>query len=285
MANLLDNKVALITGGAAGIGKATALMFAEHGAQVVVLDNNRASLDQLQSEFAAANHSLLAIEGDALVTADIQRAMASVAEQFDKLDILVNNVGDFLGLVKPLEQMSDEEIDRLMSVNLRHPMICSREAIPLLKKAGGGSIITVSSIEGFRGMPNITPYGAAKAGIEGFTKSLALEVARYGIRVNEIAPETTETDQVNPKAIMSDEDYQRAKQWIPLKRFGAPKDSAGCALFLASDLSSWVTGTTSHCEGGALAAAGWYTTPDCIWTNTPVIERGAIPGMPNPDGF
>ena len=138
-----------------------------------------------------------------------------------------------------MERMSDEDIDALFAVNLRQVMVCSRDAIPLLRNAGAGaSIICISSIEGYRGMPNIAPYGAYKLGIEGFTKSLALELAPDGIRVNAIAPETTETDQVCPQNWIAREDYERENHWVPLGRFGRPEDIAGCALFLASEMSA-----------------------------------------------
>lgn len=280
MKELLAGKVAVITGGAAGIGRAIAEAYAAQGAVVTVLDKNLEFLEAIKADFAAKGWPLTAVKGDVCVTEDIRALIQGVEHEHGRLDILVNNVGDFLGLVKPLEKMTDDDIDLLLSVNLRHVLIASREALPLMKASGeGGSIIAVSSVEGFRGMPNITPYGAAKAGITGFAQSLALEVGPYGIRVNVIAPETTETEQVRPQDLMTPEDYQRQQQWLPLGRFGQPKDMAGCALFLASELSAWVTGTTIHCDGGALAAAGWYRTPEGAWTNTPIIDRGAIPNM------
>lgn len=280
MDNLLKDKVAVITGGAGGIGRATAEMFADQGARIVVLDKSRENLDRMSADFGEKGWSLTTVEGDAETTADLRKLMEQTDSAYGRLDVLVNNVGDFLGLVKPLEKMSDDDIDKLMSVNLRHIMIASREALPLMRRSGeGGSIIAISSVEGFRGMPNITPYGVAKAGVTGFAQSLALEVGQYGIRVNVIAPETTETEQVRPADIMTPEDYQRQKQWLPLGRFGQPRDTAGCALFLASDLSAWVTGSTIHCDGGALAAAGWYRTPEGHWTNTPLVEGSAIPNM------
>lgn len=279
MDGMLEGKVAVITGGAAGIGRAIAELFAQHGARVVVFDCNSEHLDAISQYFAGQGWPLLAIHGDVRVTDDVRALMHRVEQEHGRLDVLVNNVGDFLGLVKPLEQMSDDDIDSLLGINLRHVLIVSREALALMKAGGrGGSIIAISSVEGFRGMPNITPYGAAKAGVTGFAQSLALEAGPYGIRVNVIAPETTETEQVQPKALMTSEDYLHQTQWLPLGRLGQPRDTAGCALFLASDLSAWVTGSTIHCDGGALAAAGWYRTPGGHWTNTPIIDHGAIPG-------
>lgn len=276
----LKGKIVLVTGGASGIGRSIALSFAHEGATVIVVDKNKAHIESLSSDFVDQDFALKIFEADVTVSSEVRVLMQAIADQFGRLDILINNVGDFLGLVKPLEKMTDDDIDALYTVNLRQVMICSRDAIPLLKKStSGASIISISSIEGYRGMPNITPYGAYKLGLEGFTKSLALELAGDEIRVNAIAPETTETEQVRPKDWIAPEDYARSNHWVPLGRFGKPSDVAGCALFLASDLSAWVTGTVIHCDGGALAAAGWYRTPDGAWTNTPIVDRSGIPSL------
>lgn len=290
MNGLLSNKVAAITGGGSGIGRAIAMAFAEQGAKIAVIDKNSEYLADLTKEFAAKAYDLLCVCGDVCSTADVKQFVESIDTKFGRLDTLVNNVGDFLGQIKPLAAMSDEDIDDLFAVNLRQVMIVSREAIPLMRKTAqrntessdvidGGSIISISSIEGYRGMPNITPYGAYKLGLEGFTKSLALELAPDRIRVNAIAPETTETNQVQPRQWISEEDYARPNHWVPLGRFGRPEDHAGCALFLASPLAQWVTGTVIHADGGALAAAGWYLTPHGAWTNTPIVDRSAIAGL------
>lgn len=274
---LLAGKVVVITGGAAGIGRGIAEMFAAHGATIVVMDNNADHCEKIEAEFERRGWPLTICPADVRQTDDVDACLETVQQKHGRLDTLVNNVGDFLGIFKPLERMSDQEIDDLLSINLRHALTTSRAAIPLLKQGGQGSIINVSSIEGDRGMPWLTPYGAGKAGLAGFTKSLALELGPAGIRVNVIELETTETPQVSPANWMTAEDYERREQWLPLGRFGQPRDIAGCALFLASDLSAWVTGSTLVCDGGALAAAGWYRTAVGQWTNTPIIDRSAIP--------
>lgn len=277
---LLSNKIALVTGGASGIGFAAARLFAEEGAQLILADKDPKKLMQAENWFAEHNYSLLAVECDVCDSSQVASLMAKVQSVYGHLDVLVNNVGDFLGRIKPFVKMTDDDIDDLFSVNLRQLMICTRDAIPLLKQAAQqASIICISSIEGYRGMPNIAPYGAYKLGIEGFVKSIALELGPDNIRVNAIAPETTETDQVQPKKWISEANYPRVKEWIPLGRFGQPDDIAGSALFLASRLSQWITGTVIHCDGGALAAAGWYRTPEGAWTNTPVITESGIMGL------
>lgn len=276
----MQNKVVLVTGGASGIGASIAQEFAQQGAEVIIADNNQARIDSFNTLCNENGTSVQAHLCDVTVSSEVKSLMLDIDHRFSKLDVLVNNVGDFLGTVKPFEKMTDDDIDNLFTVNLRQLMVCSRDAIPLIRAAGAGSaIINISSIEGYRAMPNIAPYGAYKLGIEGFTKSLALELAAAGIRVNAIAPETTETEQVQPKAWIAKEDYERPNHWVPLGRFGLPSDMAGCALFLASELSAWVTGTVIHCDGGALAAAGWYQTPEGGWTNTPIVDRSGIPSM------
>ena len=276
----LEGKIALITGGASGIGRAIAELFASNGATIIIADKDEHRLENTRCAFAEASQELHPVLCDVTHSNEVSELMRGIKEKFGKLDILINNVGDFLGKVKPLERMTDGDIDQLFAVNLRQVMICSRDATPLLKKAGAGAaIVSISSIEGYRGMPNITPYGAYKLGLEGFTKSLALELATDGIRVNAIAPETTETEQVKPSDWIAATDLQRQHHWVPLGRFGQPNDIAGCALFLCSALSAWVTGTVVHCDGGALAAAGWYRTPQGGWTNTPIVDRSGIPSL------
>lgn len=273
----LAGKTALVTGAGAGIGRAIALRFARCGATVFAADNDSDRLAELGECARKHDWNIRPVDCDVRITPEIDRLMRQIEADCDGLDILVNNVGDILGIIKPLEQMSDDEIDAVYGVVLKHVLICTREAIPLIKKSGsGGSIISISSIEGYRGLPNLVPYAAFKLGIEGFTKSLALELGPAGIRVNAIAPETTETQQIRPSEWIAPEHRDRIKDWIPLGRFGLPEDIAGCALFLASELSAWVTGTTIHCDGGALAAAGWVRTKDGKWTNTPLIEGSGI---------
>ncbi|MNZ43446.1 4-formylbenzenesulfonate dehydrogenase TsaC1/TsaC2 [compost metagenome] len=195
-----------------------------------------------------------------------------IETRFGGLDVLINNVGDSLMIAKPFDGYSDEDIDRLYAVNLQHIFRVTRAMLPLLRRQGaGGSIISLSSIEGFRGIPNCSVYAAFKAAIGGFTRSLALELGPVGIRVNQIAPESTETPQLPMSLMIAPEHREQLPNWIPLGRFGQPDDMAGAALFLASPLSGWVTGTTLHVDGGALAAAGWYRDPKGTWTNVPVI--------------
>ncbi len=273
----LENKIALVTGGGAGIGRAIAEAFGRLGAKVIIADINGEFLEETEKHFGEQGWEICPVECDVRRTDQVNALMKTVETHYGCLDVLVNNVGDILGIIKPLEEMTDEDIESVYAIVLKHIFICTRAAIPLLKKAApGSSVISVSSIEGYRGLPNLVPYAAFKLGIEGFTKSLALELGPAGIRVNAIAPETTETQQIRPSQWIAPEHRHQVKGWIPLGRFGLPQDVAGCAVFLATELSAWVTGTTIHCDGGALAAAGWYRTKEGQWTNTPLIEGSAL---------
>ena len=268
-----SGKTVLVTGGGVGMGRAIALGFGKAGASVVVAEIDAARADAIRTELQDAGVEALVIQADVTRQADVDNVAAQIDARFGGLDVLVNNVGDFLNIVKPFERTSDDEIDRLYAVNLKHIFLVSRAMIPLLRRKGaGGSIISISSIEGFRGIPNGTVYSAFKAAVTGFTKSLAVELAPEGIRVNLIAPESTETPQLPIRQAIPEKFHYHMDRWIPMGRFGTPEDMAGGALFLASPYAGWVTGTTLHVDGGALAASGWYRAPDGSWTNLPLIS-------------
>ena len=265
-------KTVLVTGGGAGIGRATAESFGRAGASIVVAEINEERAADVRAALDGAGVDNLVSVTDVTDRASVDALIQQVDQRFGGLDVLVNNVGDFLGIIKPFEFYTDDDIDRVYAVNLKSVMLVSRAAIPLLRKRGaGGSIISVSSIEAFRGIPNTVVYSAMKHGITGFTRSLALELGPEGIRVNAIAPETTDTPQVPVHAMIADEHKHHTSRWIPLGRFGTPEDMAGTALFLASGLAGWITGATINVDGGALAAAGWYRDQKGMWTNVPVV--------------
>ena len=223
--NPLDysGKKVLVTGGGRGIGRACAEAFAAAGATVAIAEVS----EELRADFAAAYPDALAVRCDVTKSADVAALAATLQARFGKLDVLVNNVGDFLH-AKPFETMSDAEVDSIVEINFGQVMRVTRAMLPLLRAAApGSSIVSVTSIEAFRGIPNCAVYGACKAAVTGLSKCLALELAPDGIRINDIAPETTDTPQVALDYMIPPENRVHMDKWIPLGRFGKPEDIAG----------------------------------------------------------
>ena len=276
-ASLLEDKVAIVTGGGGGIGRGISEAFAAHGAQVVVAERDEGRARETVLAIEKSGGCAHACIVDVCDVEQVEELKETVLREFGRVDTLVNNVGDFLGLVKPFVQSAEEEWEALYSINFKHMLYCTHAIVPhMLERGGGGCIVNISTIEAFRGIPNCAVYSAFNSAITGFTKSLALELGPEKIRVNAIAPETTETLQVRPSRWIREENQHRVPYWIPLGRFGSPDDAAGCAVFLASELSSWVTGTTIHLDGGALAAGGFYRVPGGAWTNLPIVTGAGI---------
>ena len=271
----LAGKTALVTGAGRGIGYAIAETLANFSAEVLLLDKDEALLQAAVERITAAGGRAVGHRVDVTDAAEVNRLAEALSEQGGGMDILVNNVGDHLNLIKPFLQTSEEEWDAIYDINLKQIYRCVRAFAPIMRDAGsGGSIINISSIEGYRAIPTCATYGAMKTAISGFVRSLAMELAPYRIRVNAVAPETTETEQVDPKAFTHPQHLEHWDIWNPMGRWGQPKDTAAAVLYLASNLSEWVTGTTMHVDGGALAAGGWYRMPgiEQRWTLAPVIS-------------
>ena len=275
----LAGKTAVVTGGGAGIGRAIAETLAACGAALVVAEKDAARAHEVVSAITARGGRALAVVGDVTEQAAVDALALAAQGAYGRVDVLVNNVGDWLGFSNPFVESTDEQWRKLFDANLGAALRCTRALAPgMIRQGAGGSIINLTTIEAHRGIPGNVIYSTFKAATEGFTRSLALELGPARIRVNCIAPETTDTPQVPVMRWLPDEMKARIPYWIPLGRFGTPDDLAGAALFLASDLSAWVTGTTLHVNGGALAAAGWYRTPKGGWTNTPVVTGGGLGG-------
>jgi NAD(P)-dependent dehydrogenase (short-subunit alcohol dehydrogenase family) len=269
-------RTVLVTGGGVGIGRGIAEAFVAAGASVVI-----AEIDpQRAADVAAALPTARVVVCDVLDRGTPALLAHRIAAETGRLDVLVNNVGHFVHAL-PFAMLDEDQIDEILNVNLGQMLRMTRAMLPLLRAAApGSSIINVTSIEAHRGIPYCTVYAAGKAGVAGFTKSLALELAPEGIRVNDIAPETTDTPQVALDVMIPPENRAHMDKWIPLGRFGKPSDCAGAALYLASSLAEWVTGTVIHVDGGALAASGWMQTPTGEWTVVPMITGNGlkIPG-------
>ncbi len=280
----LAGKVALITGGGAGIGRATAELFAQAGMKIAVAEINADRAADVRSALEKSGVENLVIEADVRKGDQVRDAVDQVEKRFGRLDVLVNNVGDFLGYKGYFVDSTEEQWNELYAVNLLHMFHVTKAAIPLMKKSGeGGSIINLSTIEAFRGIPLTVVYAAFNTAITGFTQSLSVELGHDDIRVNAVAPETTNSAQITATPRVPPENRDYISRWFPIGRFGEGEDSAGAALFLASPrLSGWVSGHTILVDGGALAAGAWMRLPDNKnFTHLPIIVADGY--TPRPD--
>lgn len=270
----LAGKVALITGGGAGIGRATAELFARAGMRIAVAEIDPDRATDVERTLKDAGCDCLVSATDVRKGPEVVKLIEAVSERYSRLDVLVNNVGDFLGIKGEFVDSQEDQWQALYEINLLHMFHVTRAAIPLMRRSGeGGSIINLSTVEAFRGIPLTVVYAAFNSAITGFTQSLAVELGQHGIRVNAVAPETTNTAQITATPRVPPENRENMKRWFPIGRFGEASDSAGAALFLASEfLSGWVSGTTIFVDGGALAAGAWMRMPDDNWTHLPIIS-------------
>ncbi|MFO0688164.1 MAG: glucose 1-dehydrogenase [Myxococcota bacterium] len=275
-ATSLASKIALVTGGGGGIGRAIAETFAAHGAAVVVVDRREAAAKEVAAAIEQRGGQALAVGVDVTRAESIERMKQEAERRFGRVDVLVNNVGNFMPGAGPFLQSSEADWEGLYDINLKHILRATRAFAPGMVERRSGCIISVSTIETLRGIPGNAVYSTFKTGITAFTRSFALEVAPYGVRVNAIAPETTDTDQVPVHRWIPEKYASKIPLMIPMGRFGRPDDHAGVALFLASDLSAWVTGVTVPVDGGAIAAAGFYRSADGAWTNAPIVADAGI---------
>jgi NAD(P)-dependent dehydrogenase (short-subunit alcohol dehydrogenase family) len=275
------DRIALITGAGAGIGKAIAEAFGSLGASLVVAEIDPEKCAALRTLFEQQRVPALVVETDVRRVDQVNALRDRIDRQFGRIDILVNNVGHHLSIWNKLVDAKDEELDALYDINLRHMFVVSRAMIPLMQRSGrGGSIINLSSIEGFRGYPGNVAYCAFKHAVTGFTRGLALELALDKIRVNLIGPETTDSEQVPIDQFIPAKNRDKANLTLPLNRFGRPEDSAWAAVYLASDNAGWVTGQSIIVDGGGLVGNIWQRVPpNNAWTNLPYIT-GACNGGP-----
>ena len=251
---LLQNRVAVITGSASGMGKAMALRFAQEGCNIVVTDLNLAGAQKVAEEIKSGGRKAIAIQTDISNSKDIKSMIEKSGQTFGKIDILVNNAGTAGGA--NLEASDEDEWDRVLALNLKGAFLTCKSAVPYMKKQRYGKIINLSSMGAVRPSISVLAYHSAKAGIIGLTRNLAFELAPFNIYVNCIVPGPIETPFWDPLSKgMSAEDKKAffaalAKKEVPLGRMGAPEDIAGPALFFASDLSSYVTGQVMCVAGG-----------------------------------
>lgn len=245
----LSGKVAIITGASRGIGAATARLFAREGAAVVLASRNTEELSWLASDIAGEGGTALAVATNVADATAMEALVARTLATYGRLDIAVNNAGVALGN-KPLSEVSEEQFDQTIAVNLKGVFLALKYEIPAMLASNGGAIVNMSSTVGLVGSgAGIAPYIASKHGVVGLTKAAALEYAPWHIRVNAIAPGTTATS-VNEHWIGNPAIKERITAAIPMGRIGEAQDVAEAALWLCSDASSYVTGVVMPVDGG-----------------------------------
>ncbi|MGH9747750.1 MAG: SDR family NAD(P)-dependent oxidoreductase [Candidatus Acidiferrales bacterium] len=250
----LSGKVAFITGGGTGIGRACAALFASQGAAVAIAGRRMEPLEKVSREIEAAGGKALALICDVTDRKSVESALEAATKRFGRLDIVVNNAGAVV--VATAENTSDQDWNRLLATNLSGTFFVSRAALPHLRAAGGGAIVNIGSILGIVARQQRAAYCAAKAGVTGLTKAMALDHAHEKIRVNCVCPSLIETELGLQSIRMApDPEAERRKrtEGIPLGRLGLPEDVAQMALYLASDESAWVTGAALPLDGGLTA--------------------------------
>jgi 2-hydroxycyclohexanecarboxyl-CoA dehydrogenase len=267
----LAGQVAVVTGGAAGIGGGVSRALAASGAIVVINDIDAELLALATTDIEQAGGVAVPVRGDITDANTVRSLAAAVRATGDGVaDVLVNNVGDYRPWASGFLGSDESQWHDLYAVNLEHVFRVSHALLPDMVAARSGSIVNVSTVEAYRGIPSNAVYSAFNAGIVAFTRSLAVELAPAGIRVNAIAPDLADTLQTPAASMLRGRDPALVKSWVPLGRFGSPDDYAQVVLFLATDASRFVTGHTIPVDGGTLAASGWYRRTDGKgWTNLP----------------
>ena len=258
---LLTDQVAIVTGGGGGIGRGIAIAMAEFGADVAIVDINGEAAEAVAEIVRDKGRRAHVAIADMTDRDAARGAVASAIDALGKVDILVNNVGG----TRPIKlvDITDRQADRQIDLNLNSLVATTQAAVrSMIARGAPGSVINVASIEGLRAAPGYSVYAACKAGMLNFTRTVALELAEHGIRVNAIAPDFVPTEHMVRFApqILSDEAMAANARYIPLGRVGNQDDCAGAAVFLASAMAAYVTGVTISVDGGTWASSGWTRT-------------------------
>lgn len=251
MSGRLDDKVAIITGAATGIGRETAALFAQEGAKVVLADRNRAGGEEAR-RLAEGFNPDVAFEPVDISKPDQVRALVEAATtRFGRLDVLVNSAA-ILIRTPPLVEVDERDWDLTLNTNLKGLFLCCKHAIPAMLNTGGGSIVNITSVSGLRGQGFSLPYGVSKAGVIHLTTMAASQYTEQGIRVNAIAPGPVDTPQLRGSTA-STEYFEAREAQHPMGRAATPREIANACLFLASDEASYISGATLLVDGGAMA--------------------------------
>jgi len=247
----LTDKVAIVAGGGRGIGKSSSLILAEAGADVVIVDIEKERAKSVADEIKALGRKAIPVIADVRKSQQVDRIVETTLDKFGRIDVLVNIIG--LASWAPSIDMAEEVWDADLTLNLKYVWLCSRAvARVMVEQRRKGSIVNIGSISGMTAAPSHAAYGAAKAGIVGLTRSLAVEWARYYIRVNTVAPGSMKTPRIVEMLSGAPEIEEAQRKRIPLARWGTTEDIAKAVLFFASDLSDYVTGQTLTVDGGFL---------------------------------
>jgi NAD(P)-dependent dehydrogenase (short-subunit alcohol dehydrogenase family) len=257
---LLEGRVAIVTGGGAGIGGAISRLFARHGAKVEIAEidpeRGRTAVDEIEAAGGVARAHVV----DVRVPEDVERLKSEVLDHHDGVvDVLVNNVGDYRPLA-PFQRSSPETWDAMIQINFLHVVRVTHAFLDSMIESDGGSIVNLHSVEGMRGYPGEPIYASMKAAVAQFTTCLAVDQGRHGVRVNGIGTDLCQTPQVDYRTGWEEHEHLWPS-WAPVGRLGWPEEQARVALFLASDLSSYVTGHNVPVDGGTKAGGGWFYSP------------------------
>ena len=250
MAQDLKNKVAMITGGTSGIGRETAVLFAEAGAKVVVAGRREAEGKETVDLIRKAGGDGLFVKADVSKAADVQALVQKTVDKFGRLDTAFNNAG-IEGNWMPMVDISEEEWDRVLDINLKGIFLCLKYEIPQLLKGGGGTIVNMASVAGLMGTPAAAPYGASKHGVISLTRTAALEHAKQKIRVNAVCPAVIETP-MEQRLFGEPEAHKFAVGMHPIGRLGTVREVAEAVLWMCSEKSSFMTGHYIVVDGGFL---------------------------------
>jgi 3-oxoacyl-[acyl-carrier protein] reductase len=244
----LEGKVAIVTGAAKGIGAAIVDACAREGARIAALDLDGAGVETVARMLRGRGTDILALRADVTRSQDISRAVEAVVARWGRVDVLVNNAGGF-AVIRATEEITEDEWDAIVASNLTSVFLCSKAVLPIMKRQRYGRIVNLASVVGRAGAVRVTShYAAAKAGVIGFTRHLALEVGAEGITVNAVAPGTTATERV--LKARTPEETQRVAEAIPVRRLGEPSEIAEAVVFLASDSAAFINGATLDVNGG-----------------------------------